>query len=96
MAALLGEVVAVAGTQGLTLDYAERWRTLQVLLGGALAERSDILQELREDIEHWRRSDIDAITGAVVADGKRLGIPTPHHETLLWLVRSLETRDDGI
>lgn len=94
--ALLREVVAVAGARGVALDEDERWRALRGLLEGALETGSGILQEMREDVAARRRSDVDAINGAVAAEGRRLGVPTPHNDTMLWMVRSLEQRDDGV
>ena len=36
------------------------------------------------------RTEIDAITGRIVAVGKRHGIPTPTNEMLLFLIQALE------
>ena len=34
------------------------------------------------DFQHRRRTEIDAINGAVVRHGRRLGVPTPVNETI--------------
>jgi 2-dehydropantoate 2-reductase len=43
-----------------------------------------------QDVERGRKTEIDTITGAVIEEGRRLGIPTPHNQTLYWLIRGLE------
>lgn len=86
MRALLREGVAVARAQGIALDEDERWGVITGLLGRAGKSKSSMFQ----DVEKKRRTEIDVINGAIVAAGKDLGIPTPHNETMVWLVKSLE------
>ncbi|CAI5716343.1 unnamed protein product [Hyaloperonospora brassicae] len=43
------------------------------------------------DLRRESRTEIDAITGRIVAGGKRHGIPTPTNELLLLLIKALET-----
>jgi 2-dehydropantoate 2-reductase len=45
-----------------------------------------------QDIRAGRRTEIDAITGAVAALAKRHGVAAPVNESLLTLVRALEGR----
>ncbi len=86
MRALLEETVAVANGQGIGLDFEERWTAITGLLSRAAKGKASMLQ----DVERGRRTEIDVINGAVVEAGARLGIPTPHNQTLVWLVKSLE------
>lgn len=86
MRALLGEAVAVAQAQGIPLEFDERWEAITGLLRRAVGGRSSMLQ----DVEKRRQTEIDVVNGAIVAAGRRLGIPTPHNETMVWLVQSLE------
>lgn len=86
MRAVLREVVAVARAQGIALDFDERWQAIHAQLVKAPNVRASMLQ----DVERGRKTEIDTITGAVVAEGRRLGVPTPHNETLYWLIRGLE------
>ncbi|HYF79958.1 MAG TPA: ketopantoate reductase C-terminal domain-containing protein, partial [Symbiobacteriaceae bacterium] len=53
--------------------------------GATAANRSSMLQ----DVERGRRTEVDAINGAVAERGRDLGVPTPINETLADLVRSL-------
>lgn len=86
MRALLHEVIAVAQAQDIALDYDERWQAITGLLERAIAAKASMLQ----DVERSRRTEIDVINGAVVEAGRRLDIPTPHNDTMVWLVKSLE------
>jgi 2-dehydropantoate 2-reductase len=86
MRALLGEAVAVANARGIGLDFDERWETITGLLKRAVGGKSSMLQ----DVENRCRTEIDVVNGAIVAEGDRLGIPTPHNATMVWLIRSLE------
>ena len=45
---------------------------------------------MRQDIEAKRRTEIDAINGAIVERGEKLGIPTPVNRTLTDLVKIIE------
>ena len=43
-----------------------------------------------QDVDHQKRTEIDAINGAIVAFGERLRVPTPVNRTLTQLVKILE------
>ena len=43
-----------------------------------------------QDIKKQRRTEIDAINGAVVAAGERTGIDTPENRLLVEQVKELE------
>lgn len=87
MAALLRETVTVAHAQGIPMDYDERWHAIM----GLLERIAPTLKgSMPTDIEHKRRTEIDVINGAIVEAGRRLGIPTPYNNTMVWLIKSLE------
>lgn len=86
MRAILHEVVAVARAQDIPLDVDERWDAITGLLRRAIGGKASMLQ----DVEARRRTEIDVINGAIVEAGRRHGVPTPHNESMVWLIRSLE------
>jgi 2-dehydropantoate 2-reductase len=96
MRAMHREFAAVGATLGCPLDEEAHWGALCRLLEGATGPWAGIFQEMRDDLERLGRSDVDRLNGAVVAAGRRCGIPTPYNEAVLWLVRSQERRDDGV
>ncbi|MFI0844948.1 ketopantoate reductase family protein [Mesorhizobium sp. IMUNJ 23232] len=86
MAAILKEVVAVAKAQGIALDYDERWAAITGLLEKAVGGKASMLQ----DVEARRQTEIEVINGAIVEAGRRTGVPTPHNETMVWMVQAAE------
>lgn len=86
MRQLLREVVVVANAQDIALDFDERWEAISGLLQRATGAKASMLQ----DVENRRRTEIDVINGAIVADGARLNIPTPYNNTMVWLIKALE------
>jgi 2-dehydropantoate 2-reductase len=47
-----------------------------------------------EDVEARRRTEIDLITGSLVREGERLGVPTPLHTAMLRLMKAKEASWD--
>jgi 2-dehydropantoate 2-reductase len=43
-----------------------------------------------EDVEAQRETEIDLITGSLVREAKRYGVPVPLHEALYRLVKAKE------
>jgi 2-dehydropantoate 2-reductase len=84
MAAAAAETGAVAAACGVVLPGDPVARVMQVAQATA-ANRSSMLQ----DVERGRRTEVDAINGAVAERGLRLGVPTPVNQTLTELVLAL-------
>lgn len=86
MAEAAREVAAVAAAQGIALpfdDPAARSEDVARLTG---PNRSSMLQ----DALRAAPTEIDAICGAVMRSGERLGVPTPINALLYRLVKALE------
>jgi 2-dehydropantoate 2-reductase len=96
MRAALREIVAVAAAEGTSLDADECWSALTDALVDKAGPGGARFWAVRRDLERLSRSDIDRLNGAIVAAGRRHGIATPYNETILWLIRAQERRDDGI
>jgi 2-dehydropantoate 2-reductase len=69
------------------------------LEGDAAARAEDVaratagnLSSMLQDLQRGSRTEIDAICGAVVEHGRRLGVPTPVNESLWRAVRAREGR----
>jgi 2-dehydropantoate 2-reductase len=43
-----------------------------------------------QDVEKGGQTEIEVIHGAIVEAGQRFGIPTPHHRTMVWMIKALE------
>lgn len=86
----VAECAAVAQASGIPLEpeaAAARCREVARLTA---SNRSSMLM----DVLGGRRTEIDAINGAVVRRGEELEVPTPVNATLARLVRSLEQMED--
>ena len=79
------EGTAVAATLEITLPGDPWTRALEIMERTA-ENRCSMLQ----DLEARRRTEIDAITGAIVRRGRRTGVATPVSEALLRTVRARE------
>jgi 2-dehydropantoate 2-reductase len=89
-ARLLGaasEVGAVAGAKGIDLGADPQALAVQLVRATA-SNRSSMLQ----DLARGAVTEIDALNGAVAAEGRRLGVPVPENESLWRQVREREGR----
>jgi len=85
------ETAAVAAALGITLPYPDAAERVWQHCRDVGASKPSMLQ----DMERGRPTEIDAINGAVVREGKRLGVPTPYNEALLLLVTGREDVSRG-
>ena len=83
---LIHEAVEVAAAMGIPFDedvVIERVRkTSENNKGGYTS--------IMMDIRNGRKTEVDTISGAVVDKAKELGVPVPHHETVVKLIHALE------
>ena len=87
MAVQEGIDVAHALGVKLTSDDPEySWELARAGLG------ADFKPSLLQSIEKGRKSEVDVIAGAVVREGRKLGIPTPVNQTLVAIVHGIERR----
>lgn len=89
MMAAARETAVVAQTLGITLPYPDAGRRALEVAQATAANHSSMLQ----DIVRGAPTEIEAICGAVVENGRRIGIPTPINSELLRMVKLKETGD---
>lgn len=85
------EAADVAARSGVRLPFENAEAYVAEVARRTAANRSSMLQ----DVERGRPTEIDAISGAIVAAGRRLGVPTPVNQLLWALVRSLDSQEGG-
>ena len=78
------EAATVGLAQGLHLPFADPVAAAEDVARRTAANHSSMYQ----DVQHGRPTEIDAICGAVVQAGERLGVATPVNRTLWLLVRA--------
>jgi 2-dehydropantoate 2-reductase len=86
--AILEEGFEVARAAGVNLDE-DRVRST---VAKAYREHAAHRPSMAHDVAHSRRSEIDAINGAVLEIARTRGIATPVNETLVRLMRIVDSR----
>src|SRR5439155_15611088 len=66
----VGEACAVAAADGVDLNVGEQWTIINAM-------PSDLTPSAARDVAEGRRSELDAIVGAVLRAGERLDVPCP-------------------
>jgi 2-dehydropantoate 2-reductase len=84
---LVDEGKAVASAQSIVLDSDP-----EELID--YAARKDVAYDhkasMLQDVEAHRQTEVDYLNGGIAEFGKRLGVPTPTHETIWALVKGME------
>jgi 2-dehydropantoate 2-reductase len=81
------EAVCVANAKGIQLNYNDPVRDCLEI--GATTISKNVTSML-SDVINKRRTEIEAINGALSAEAKLLGIPTPVNDTISLLMKILE------
>jgi 2-dehydropantoate 2-reductase len=82
MKAAVGEACAVAEAKGIRLEAEDPLEHTVQIARRTAANRSSMLQ----DVTAKRATEVSVINGAIVEEGKKLGIPTPVNAVLTNLV----------
>ncbi|MDR3567541.1 MAG: ketopantoate reductase family protein [Syntrophobacteraceae bacterium] len=88
--AAVSEACVVAGLKGFPMGADSVDRVLSVARATALNRSS-----MGQDVDRKKRTEIEAINGAIVRFGKQVGAPTPVNETLTSLVKVLQAHYTG-
>ncbi len=84
------EAITVARSKGFPIGLEMIQRVIAVARATARNRSS-----MGQDVDKKKRTEIDAINGAVVRFGKEAGIPTPVNQTLTSLMKVLEAQYAG-
>ncbi len=89
----VGEAESVANAKGINLPYPDPFERVLEVCRATAENKASMLQ----DVLGQRITEIQFINGAVVREGKKIGIPTPVNLTLTSLVSAIqETYDKRI
>jgi 2-dehydropantoate 2-reductase len=83
--AAVEEAIRVARAKGFAMPEDMVERVLAIAQATAVNRSS-----MGQDVDHQKRTEIDAINGAIVTLGEQLHLPTPVNRTLTQLVKVLE------
>lgn len=92
MDAVLDEAFAVARAEGVVLPWPSAAAYRDEFYGRLVPATYDHRSSMLQDLERGRRTEIDAITAAIVRRGRAHGIATPVNEAIARLLRVVETR----
>lgn len=84
-AAAVAEAAAVAAARGIVLSGDPLAMTMQVC-----RDTAHNISSMLQDVRHGRRTEVDAINGAIVQEGGALGISTPVNAELVSALKSIE------
>ncbi len=85
---IVDEVLAVARASGITVDAGKVNDNVRHAIVAHRGHKPSMLQ----DVLAGRPTEIESINGAVVATARRHGVPVPHTETLMQLVRLVQVQ----
>ncbi len=88
----VAEAAAVARAEGFDFDDAEAQEVLLRLTDATGGGTGTARSSLCADLAHRRRTEVDTIYGTVAARGREHGVPTPTIDTLIGIVKGLESK----
>ncbi|MDL2219851.1 ketopantoate reductase family protein [Ruminococcaceae bacterium OttesenSCG-928-O06] len=74
----------------LRLDTPEKLKSTTAAYRFMIQAHKLLKASMLQDLEKGRKTEIDAINGAVVAAGKRVGVPTPMNDKVVEIVHAEE------
>jgi 2-dehydropantoate 2-reductase len=87
---LARELAAVARAKGIDLPELEDPGAFALR---AFASTKNNKVSMLQDVEAGRPTEIGTLNEVIVAEGRRLGVPTPFNEAVSYLVRGVEERN---
>ncbi|ADI01226.1 ketopantoate reductase family protein [Syntrophothermus lipocalidus] len=90
MDAMIDEIFAVLEASGETTLWADAGAYRQAFYGQMVPSTAQHHASMLQDIQRGRKTEIDALNGAVVELGMKLGIDTPVNRVIVSLVKAKE------
>jgi 2-dehydropantoate 2-reductase len=84
---IIEEALAVVRARGIRLPDPDPMATIKAFCRVKFNKPS-----MLQHVEQGKRTEVDALNGALVREGQALGIPTPYNEALAWLTQAVEQR----
>jgi len=85
--ALAEEAAAVAAAMKVNLPFVNPWQYVSEVI----AIGADARSSMAFDLASGHPSEIEHINGAIVAFGRRVGVPTPYNDAMVRLVKARES-----
>ena len=84
------ELEAIAAAKGIDMSRCP------ASSGRGSAVSPSVRYSTLQDLDAGRHTEIDMFSGALMAMGKELGIPTPYNEYTYHIIKALEEKNDGL
>lgn len=82
---IIEEALAVVRACGVTLADPDPMASIK-----AFCKTKFNAPSMLQHMEAGKRTEVDALNGALVAYGQKRGIPTPYNQALMWMVKGME------
>ncbi|CAN5283622.1 ketopantoate reductase family protein [soil metagenome] len=82
---LIAEAEAVASVLGITLESDP-----QAMIDDAIENAYGHHPSMLQDVSARRHTEVDVLNGGIVAEGLKVGLPTPLHESMVAIIGGIE------
>lgn len=92
MREIVRECYAVGHRKGIALEPATAEEYIDLLTHTLIPKTASHFPSMLQDVRRGKKTDIEALNGAIVRLGQQSGIPTPANESVIRLLTSLHLR----
>jgi 2-dehydropantoate 2-reductase len=92
MRLIIAEIYQVARAQGVGLHYADAAAYFRHFLENLVPPTAAHWPSMWQDLQAGRRTEIEALNGAICHYGRETGVSTPYNEAVSRLIRFMEDR----
>jgi 2-dehydropantoate 2-reductase len=90
MRRIIEEIYQVAGAKGIPLGHADAATYFNFFIDNLVPATADHRPSMWQDLQAGRRTEIEALNGAICRYGEAFGVATPYNDAVSRLVRFLE------
>jgi 2-dehydropantoate 2-reductase len=90
MRLIIQEIYQVAAARGVVLGHTDATAYFQHFMENLVPATADHRPSMWQDLQAGRRTEIDALNGAICRYGETAKVPTPYNDAVCRLVRFLE------
>jgi 2-dehydropantoate 2-reductase len=92
MRLIIDEIYGVASAKGIALHFPEAAGYFRHFLENLVPPTAAHWPSMWQDLQAGRRTEIEALNGAICRYGRETGVATPYNETMSRLIRFLENK----
>jgi 2-dehydropantoate 2-reductase len=89
---IIDEIYGVARARGIALHHSEAAGYFHHFLENLVPPTAAHWPSMWQDLQAGRRTEIEALNGAICRYGRETGVATPYNETMSRLIRFMEDR----